>query len=74
MSQVADLATLKELTSNTSDSLSVYLHTNKTQMRAAMRKLERGDLNSELEQLFDKITRSEIDRKKFVEAVNNLLR
>lgn len=74
MSQITDIATLRELTSNSSNSLDVYLHTDKARMRDAMKKMEKQDISAELEQIFDKVIAGEFSRKKFVETVKNLVR
>lgn len=74
MSQITDIATLRELTSNSSSSLDVYLHTDKARMRDAMKKMEKQDISAELEQIFDKVIAGEFSRKKFVETVKNLVR
>lgn len=74
MSQITDISTLRELTSNSSDSLNVYLHTDKKRMKAAVRKLEKQDLSDELGQIFDRVLSGKINKKKFIETVNNLVR
>lgn len=72
MQQVTDIATLRELTSNSSGSLNVYLNTSKKQMREAMRKMEKIDLDTELITIFDEVKADKISREKFIEAVKNL--
>lgn len=72
MSQHTDIQTLRELTSNSSDSINVYLHTNKKRMKDAMRKMEKMDLDGELRAIFDEVKADRISRGKFIETLKNL--
>ncbi|MBA2621428.1 MAG: tyrosine-type recombinase/integrase [Acidobacteria bacterium] len=74
MQQVTDIATLQELTSNSSDSLNVYLNTSRKQMREAMRRMENVDLDAELKLIYKEAKARKMTEEAFVEAVKNLIR
>lgn len=67
--QVADIATIRELTSNSSDSLNVYLNTSHKQMRDAMKKMEGLDSSEELKRIFDAVQNKEMDFEEFVSQI-----
>lgn len=66
LQQVTDIATLKELTSNSSDTLNVYLNTSHKQMKDAMRSMENLNSPEELKKIFYAIQNKEMDFEEFV--------